>query len=80
MFPVETPSLGCRFRGFPWQDVGKPISIESIEEMPSYVTIVTDLAQVGHILIFVGPGYGGGDMGVVKLCEIATITNGLENF
>ena len=27
-------------------DLGKPISIESIEEMPSYVTIVTDLAQV----------------------------------
>ena len=32
------------------QDVGKPISIESIEEMPTYVTILKDLAQAGNFI------------------------------
>lgn len=35
------------------QDVGKPISIESIEEMPTYVTILKDLAQAGNFFFFV---------------------------
>lgn len=38
------------------QDVGKPISIESIEEMPTYVTILKDLAQAGNFFFFVWRG------------------------